>query len=132
VQTHQPEHPVMRALLAQDREAFYAHEIAAREQAGYPPFGRLVSLVVSAADKSAAEGLARRLAAIAPATPAVRILGPAEAPIAVIRGRHRFRLLAKAARGFDLSGYVRDWLAQSPKPRAGQRVDIDVDPQSFL
>ena len=132
VQTHQPEHPVMRALLAQDREAFYAHEIAAREQAGYPPFGRLVSLVVSAADKSAAEGLARRLAATAPAAPAVRILGPAEAPIAVIRGRHRFRLLAKAPRGFDLSGYVRDWLAQSPKPRAGQRVDIDVDPQSFL
>jgi len=122
----------MRALLAQDREAFYAHEIAAREQAGYPPFGRLVSLVVSAADKSAAEGLARRLAAIAPAAPAVRILGPAEAPIAVIRGRHRFRLLAKAPRGFDLSGYVRDWLAQSPKLRAGQRVDIDVDPQSFL
>ncbi|HXW30594.1 MAG TPA: primosomal protein N' [Xanthobacteraceae bacterium] len=132
VQTHQPDHPVMRALLAQDREAFYAHEIAAREQAGYPPFGRLASLVVSAPDKLSAESLARKLALRAPAAPAVRILGPAEAPIAVIRGRHRFRLLAKAPRGFDLSGYVRDWLADGPKPQAGQRVDIDVDPQSFL
>jgi primosomal protein N' (replication factor Y) (superfamily II helicase) len=132
VQTHQPEHPVMRALLAQDREAFYAHEIAAREQTGYPPFGRLASLVVSASEKLSAEGLARKLALSAPAASAVRILGPAEAPIAVIRGRHRFRLLAKAPRGFDLSGYVRDWLAAGPKPQAGQRVDIDVDPQSFL
>jgi primosomal protein N' (replication factor Y) (superfamily II helicase) len=132
VQTHQPEHPVMRALLAQDREAFYAHEIAAREQAGYPPFGRLASLVVSATDKFSAEGLARGLALSAPAAPAVRILGPAEAPIAVIRGRHRFRLLAKAPRGFDLSGYVREWLAEGPKPQGSQKVDIDVDPQSFL
>jgi primosomal protein N' (replication factor Y) (superfamily II helicase) len=132
VQTHQPEHPVMRALLAQDREAFYAHEIAAREQTGYPPFGRLASLVVSATDKLSAEGLARKLALSAPAAPGLRILGPAEAPIAVIRGRHRFRLLAKAPRGFDLSGYVRDWLAEGPKPQGGQRVDIDIDPQSFL
>jgi primosomal protein N' (replication factor Y) (superfamily II helicase) len=132
VQTHQPEHPVMRALIAQDREAFYAHEIAAREHAGYPPFGRLASLVISATERTAAEGFARRLAALAPAAPAVRVLGPAEAPIAVIRGRHRFRLLAKAPRGFDLSGYLRDWLAAAPKAQAGQRVDIDVDPQSFL
>jgi primosomal protein N' (replication factor Y) (superfamily II helicase) len=132
VQTHQPEHPVMRALLAQDREAFYAHEIAAREQAGYPPFGRLASLVISATDKPAAESLARRLAATAPLAPAVRVLGPAEAPIAVIRGRHRFRLLAKAPRGFDLSGYLRDWLAHTPKLQAGQKVEVDVDPQSFL
>jgi primosomal protein N' (replication factor Y) (superfamily II helicase) len=132
VQTHQPEHPVMRALLAQDREAFYAHEIAAREQAGYPPFGRLASLVVSATDKPAAESLARRLAATAPLAPAVRVLGPAEAPIAVIRGRHRFRLLAKAPRGFDLSGYLRDWLSRGPKLQAGQKVEVDIDPQSFL
>jgi primosomal protein N' (replication factor Y) len=122
----------MRALIAQDRDAFYAHEIDAREHAGYPPFGRLASLVISAPERTAVEGFARRLAASAPAAPAVRVLGPAEAPIAVIRGRHRFRLLAKAPRGFDLSGYLRDWLAGGPKPQAGQRVDIDIDPQSFL
>jgi primosomal protein N' (replication factor Y) (superfamily II helicase) len=132
VQTYQPEHPVMRALLAQDRESFYAHEIAAREQTGYPPFGRLAALVVSAGDRPAAEAFARQLAARAPPQEAVRVLGPAEAPIAVIRGRHRFRLLAKSARGFDLSGYVRQWLAFGPKPQAGVRVDVDVDPQSFL
>jgi primosomal protein N' (replication factor Y) (superfamily II helicase) len=132
VQTHQPEHPVMRALVAQDREAFYAHEIAARERSGYPPFGRLASLVVSATDKPTAEGFGRRLAVAAPAADAVRVLGPAEAPIAVIRGRHRFRLLAKAPRGFDLSGYLRQWLARGPKPQAGVRLEVDVDPQSFL
>jgi len=132
VQTHQPEHPVMRALLAQDREAFYAQEIAAREHAGYPPFGRLASLVVSAEHKSIAETFARALAAAAPAAEATRVLGPAEAPIAVIRGRHRFRLLAKSPRSFDLSGYVRQWLAAAPKPHASVRLEIDVDPQSFL
>src|SRR3984893_14551968 len=104
IQTHQPDHPVMRALIAADREAFYAAEIAAREKSGYPPFGRLASLVVSGPDRPSAEGYARKLAAAAPADEAVRVLGPAEAPIAVIRGRHRFRLLAKSARNFDLSG----------------------------
>src|SRR4029077_1618713 len=51
LQTHQPEHPVMKALLACDREAFYASEIEARERAGYPPFGRLASLIISAGDR---------------------------------------------------------------------------------
>jgi primosomal protein N' (replication factor Y) len=60
------------------------------------------------------------------------VFGPAEAPIALIRGRHRFRLLAKSPRGFDLSGYLRQWLASSPKPQGGVRLEIDVDPQSFM
>ena len=136
LQTHQPNHPVMRALIAGDREAFYATEIAAREQARYPPFGRLASLVISGPDRPAAEGFARRLAAAAPAQgsvdTAVRVLGPAEAPVAVIRGRHRFRLLVKAARGFDLSGYLRGWLSAAPKPGAGIQLEVDVDPMSFL
>ena len=114
IQTHQPDHPVMRALIAADREAFYAAEIAARERSAYPPFGRLASLVVSGPDRPGAEGFARRLAAAAPKSDDVRVLGPAEAPIAVIRGRHRFRLLAKSPRSFDLSDYLRDWLARAP------------------
>src|SRR5207302_10858429 len=77
LQTHQPEHPVMRALAAGDREAFYASEIALREATGYPPFGRLASLIVSGPDKHAAEAHARRVAQAAPRSEEVRVLGPA-------------------------------------------------------
>ena len=132
LQTHQPEHPVMKALIAQDREAFYASEIAARETSGYPPFGRLASLLVSAGNRPAAEGHARRLAAAAPHDANVRVLGPAEAPLAVVRGRHRFRLLVKAARGFDLAAYLRQWRVAAPKAKGDLKLDVDVDPQSFL
>jgi primosomal protein N' (replication factor Y) len=132
LQTHQPEHPVMRALIAADREAFYASEIELREKTHYPPFGRLASLVVSGADKHATEAFARKIAGVAPRDDAVRVLGPAEAPLALVRGRHRFRLLAKSPRGFDLSAYLRDWLAAVPKPKGKLSLEVDVDPQSFL
>jgi primosomal protein N' (replication factor Y) len=132
LQTHQPEHPVMKALIAQDRTAFYDAEIAAREKAGYPPFGRLASLVASGGDKHATEAHARKLAAAAPASDEVRVLGPAEAPLAVVRGRYRFRLMAKAARGFDLPAYLRTWMSAAPKKKGDLRLDVDVDPQSFL
>ncbi|RAI32743.1 primosomal protein N' [Rhodoplanes serenus] len=132
IQTHQPEHPVMRALIAGDREAFYASEIATRERTGYPPFGRLASVIVSAATRPAAEAYARKLAAAAPRDERVRLLGPAEAPVSLLRGRHRFRLLLKAPRGLDLSGYVRDWLAAAPKVTGDLAREIDIDPMSFL
>jgi primosomal protein N' (replication factor Y) len=132
LQTHQPEHPVMRALIAADRDAFYAAEIEARERFGYPPFGRLASLVISAPDRAAAEGYARRLASLAPGHDDVRLLGPAEAPLALVRGRHRFRLLAKSPRTFDLSTWLRGWLSVAPKRHANMRLDVDIDPQSFL
>jgi len=132
LQTHQPDHPVMKALVACDREAFYASEIASRERTGYPPFGRLASLIISAGDRATAEGFARKLVAVAPREERVQLLGPAEAPLAVIKGRYRFRLLLKSARGFDLSDYLRHWLAAAPKPRGNLKLEIDVDPQSFL
>ncbi|HEY7661561.1 MAG TPA: primosomal protein N' [Xanthobacteraceae bacterium] len=132
LQTHQPEHPVMRALIAADRDAFYSSEIALREQTQYPPFGRLASLLVSAGERPAAESYARRLVATAPPAEDVRVLGPAEAPLAVIRGRHRFRLLVKSSRAFDLSGYLREWLARAPTRRGSLKLETDVDPQSFL
>jgi primosomal protein N' (replication factor Y) len=122
----------MRALIAQDREAFYAAEIEARERALYPPFGRLASIVISGADKHDAEAYARRLAAAAPADQDVRVLGPAEAPLAVVRGRFRYRLLVKSPRRFDLSAYLRQWLAAAPKAKGNIKRDVDVDPQSFL
>jgi primosomal protein N' (replication factor Y) (superfamily II helicase) len=132
LQTHQPEHPVMRALIAQDRDAFYDAEIEARERTHYPPFGRLASLVVSGEDRHDAQAFARAFARAAPSEEAVRVLGPADAPLALVRGRHRLRLLVKAPRGFDLSGYLRAWLACAPKPKGSIKLDIDVDPQSFL
>ncbi|MFG1360418.1 primosomal protein N' [Xanthobacter pseudotagetidis] len=132
VQTHMPEHPVMRALVKGDRAAFYESEIAARQEAMLPPFGRMASLVVSASEAIAAEAHARKLAASAPISPEVRVLGPAEAPLAVLRGRHRWRLLARAPRAFDLSAYLRAWRAVAPRPKGNVRVAIDVDPQSFL
>jgi primosomal protein N' (replication factor Y) len=132
LQTHQPEHPVMKALIAQDRAAFYDAEIELRERTGYPPFGRLASLLVSAGDKHDAERYARQLAGIAPSHEDVRVLGPAEAPLAVVRGRYRFRILVKSPRAFDMSGYLRDWLSQAPKTKGTLKLEIDVDPQSFL
>jgi primosomal protein N' (replication factor Y) len=136
LQTHQPEHPVMRALIAQDREAFYAAEIAARERSGYPPFGRLASIVISGPDKHDTAAYARELARAAPLnenrTERVHVVGPAEAPLALVRGRHRLRLLIKAPRGYDLTAYLRRWLAKAPKRRGPVKLEIDVDPQSFL
>jgi primosomal protein N' (replication factor Y) len=132
LQTHQPEHPVMKALVAADREAFYATEIEARERAGYPPFGRLASLIISAGDRPTAEGFARKLASVAPIDERIQVLGPAEAPLAVIKGRYRFRILVKSARNVDMSGYLRDWLAQAPKTTGNLKLEVDVDPQSFL
>jgi primosomal protein N' (replication factor Y) len=72
------------------------------------------------------------LARVAPPDESVRVLGPADAPLSLVRGRHRVRLLVKAPRAFDLSGYLRDWLAAGPKPKGSIKLDIDVDPQSFL
>jgi primosomal protein N' (replication factor Y) len=132
LQTHQPEHPVMKALISGDREAFYSSEIALREKTGYPPFGRLAGMVISADERHAAESYGRALVAAAPKDEAVRVLGPAEAPIAVMRGRHRFRLLVKSPRAFDLSGYLREWLAAAPKTKGSLKLDVDVDPQSFF
>lgn len=132
IQTREPEHPVLRALVAGDRAAFYASEIDARERMQYPPFGRLASLIVSGSDRASAEGYARQLAVAAPSDERVRALGPAEAPIALVRGRHRFRILARAPRGFDLSDYVRRWLAAAPKPPGDVKREVDIDPMSFL
>jgi primosomal protein N' (replication factor Y) len=132
LQTHQPEHPVMRALISGDREAFYKSEIELRERTHYPPFGRLASLVISANERHDAESYGRGLVAHAPKSEEVRVLGPAEAPIAVVRGRHRFRILVKSPRAFDLSAYLRGWLGKAPRPRGNVRLEVDVDPMSFL
>jgi primosomal protein N' (replication factor Y) len=132
LQTYAPEHPVVQAIVSGDREAFYAREIVERRSAGLPPFGRLAALIVSAATRGDALAFATAVRRAAPVDPAIMVLGPAEAPLAVIRGRHRFRLLVQSARGVDMQGYLRRWLGAAPKARADLRVQVDIDPQSFL
>jgi primosomal protein N' (replication factor Y) len=132
VQTRAPDHPVIRAIVSGDREGFYESEIEERRRAGLPPFGRLAGIVVSADEREPAFAEARALALAAPQQEEITVLGPAEAPIAVIRGRHRFRLLVRAARGFDMQSYLRRWMADAPPATGSVRVQIDVDPQSFL
>jgi primosomal protein N' (replication factor Y) (superfamily II helicase) len=132
IQTYMPEHPVIAALVSGDRDTFLEREIAARREAMMPPFGRLAALLVSASAREAAEGYARVVARAAPAAAKIQVLGPAEAPLAVIRGRHRYRLLVKAAREADLQAYLRLWLGAAPKPKGDVRLVVDIDPYSFL
>ncbi|MCJ8308733.1 MAG: primosomal protein N', partial [Hyphomicrobiales bacterium] len=115
-----------------DREAFYEREINMRRQASLPPFARLVAIIISGEDKRDTETHARDLKKAAPPSSDAFILGPAEAPMALVRGRHRYRLLIHAPRKFDVQSYVRSWLQAGPKERGSIRVQIDVDPQSFL
>jgi primosomal protein N' (replication factor Y) len=132
LQTYAPEHPVIAAIASGDREAFYAREIEARRVAVLPPFGRLAGIIVSAADRASAYGYAMALRRAAPESGPVMVLGPSEAPLAVLRGRHRFRLLVQAPRAVDLQGFLRDWLADAPPIRGSLRAQVDIDPQSFL
>ncbi len=132
LQTYAPEHPVVAALVSGDREAFYATEADIRQRGHLPPFGRLAAIIVSAADKASAEGHARAMARAAPMEEGVRLLGPAEAPLAVLRGRYRFRLLAQSRTAAALHGWLKAWLAAAPKPRGSVKVAIDVDPMSFM
>jgi primosomal protein N' (replication factor Y) len=132
LQTYHPGHAVMQAMVKGDREAFYAHELLAREAGGLPPFGRLAALIVSANERDPAFAFAKALLAAAPMAEGLKLFGPADAPISMIRGRHRVRLLAQSGKDFDLSGYVRFWLQQGPKVTGNLRVQVDIDPQSFL
>ncbi|QDY99919.1 primosomal protein N' [Nitratireductor mangrovi] len=132
LQTYQPEHPVMRAIVSGDAEAFYERETAERERAGLPPFGRLAGIIVSAVSRGEAEGHARALRRAAPANADIQVLGPAEAPLALIGGRYRFRLLVHGGKRADLQSFARAMLAAAPRPRGSVRVQVDIDPQSFL
>ena len=131
MQTYMPEHPVLRAIAAGDRAGFVAAEMEARRSAGYPPFGKLVAIILSAKEKERAERAGRDLVRAAPREEGVEVFGPAPAPIAVVRGLHRFRLLVKARKDVALQPLVRRWLAAVKQP-SGVRIKVDIDPYSFL
>ncbi|HSV29378.1 MAG TPA: primosomal protein N', partial [Candidatus Omnitrophota bacterium] len=131
LQTFDPGHPVMRALISGDRDSFIASEAEARRAINMPPYGRLAALVVSGPDAAALDDFTRRLARAAPRVDGFDVLGPAPAPMALLRGRHRRRFLIKAARTINLQAMLRDWLAKNSPPH-GVRVQVDVDPYSFF
>jgi primosomal protein N' (replication factor Y) len=131
VQTHDPSAPVIAALVAGDAPGFIAAETAARREAAMPPFGRLAAIVISSEDAAEAEVTARRIARSAPLIDGMAVFGPAPAPLSMLRGRHRQRILVHAARVLDVQDVIRDWLGGVEwKPKT--RVTVDVDPYSFL
>jgi primosomal protein N' (replication factor Y) len=131
LQTFSPEHPVMQALVSNDLDAFMAEEAGMRRPGHWPPFGRLAALIVSSEDERDADRVARDLGLAAPGGDGVQVLGPAPAPLAMLRGRHRRRLLLKTRREVAVQPVLREWLAQVPIP-GNVRLQVDVDPVGFL
>jgi primosomal protein N' (replication factor Y) len=131
LQTFIPDHPVMQALLQGDLDAFMESEAESRRDGEWPPYGRLAALIVSADSAIMADTVARDLGWAAPRGDGIVVLGPAPAPMSLLRGRHRRRLLLKVRRDVAVQPILRAWLGAVKVPRGG-RVDVDVDPISFL
>ncbi len=131
LQTWTPDHPVLMALAAGDRDAFVEAEMAEREAGSLPPHGRLAALILSSENAMAVEKTARDLAEAIPNAERLEVYGPADAPLALVRGRKRKRLLVRADRDVNLQAFLRAWLARVKVP-ASVRLTIDVDPYNFL
>jgi primosomal protein N' (replication factor Y) len=131
LQSFSPDHPVMQALVSGDLDAFMAEEASTRRPGGWPPFGRLAALIVSAEEEREADRTARDLGQAAPQFDGVEVLGPAPAPLALLRGRFRRRLLLKARRDVAVQPVLREWLSRVAVP-SHVRVQVDVDPVGFL
>ena len=133
LQTFQPEHPVIRAILTGDEEGFWRAEAGERQHAGVPPFGRMAGIILSSTDMQEAFDIGNALARNDAPIRAVgaQVFGPAPAPVARIRGRHRVRLLVKAPKGVALQGALAQWIAPV-KGSTQFRLAVDIDPQSFM
>jgi primosomal protein N' (replication factor Y) len=131
VQTHEPNAPVIQALVSGDAPSFYAAETASRKSANAPPFGRYAAIIISSEKLEEAVETARLIGRTAPKVDGMYVYGPAPAPLAMLRGRHRQRLLVHARRALDVQDVIRDWLGKLEWPRS-VRVAVDVDPYSFL
>jgi primosomal protein N' (replication factor Y) len=131
IQTRHPDAPVIAALANGDRDAFYAAETQGRRDAGAPPFGRWAAIILSSEDDAEARAAANRLGDTRPRMDDLYILGPAPAPMALLRGRYRYRFLVNARRSASLQATLRGWLDAHDFP-PGVRVGIDIDPYSFV
>ncbi|MGE4322837.1 MAG: primosomal protein N' [Sphingobium sp.] len=131
IQTRGPETELMQALIAGDAERFYAVETENRRRANAPPFGRFAAIIISSEDADEAAQVARLIGKSAPMIEGLRVYGPAPAPLAMLRGRHRHRLLVHATRTVDVQAAIREWLDRIAW-KSGTRVAVDIDPYSFL
>ena len=131
IQTHRPEHEALVALAAGDRELFINVELEMREMLGLPPFGKLSAVIISGPDPKAADTAALAFLNKAPRADGIEILGPADAPIATLRGRARRRLLIQAEPGVNLPAYMATWRA-AYRPKNKVKIQVDIDPQSFM
>ena len=131
IQTYSPEHPVMQALQHQDREAFYAYESMSREIAKFPPFGRLAAVILQGRDQGQLNRFAHELTLVIPNSPGIDVYGPADAPLALVRGQWRKRFLVRADRNRDLQGFLAHWLSSVKRPNAIRQI-VDIDPYNFL
>ncbi len=131
LQTYDPENPVLAALVSGDRDGFLGYLKEQRRAAGMPPFGRLAGIILSGTREGDVRDLARELARHGPRGDGIQTLGPAPAPLSLLRGRYRWRLLVHARRDVDLQGAIRAWL-KPVKLRGTMRLQVDIDPYSFL
>ncbi|KIC15492.1 primosomal protein N' [Leisingera sp. ANG-DT] len=133
MQTFQPEHPVIRAILSGDEESFWKAEAAERQAAGVPPYGRMAGIILSGPDLAAVFDLGNAMARNDGPLRQIgaQLFGPAPAPIARVRGRHRVRLLVKAPKGVPLQEALARWTAPL-RLKGDLRLSIDIDPQSFF
>ncbi|ETC98992.1 primosomal protein N', partial [Asaia sp. SF2.1] len=131
LQSYLGDHPVMKALVSNDYLAFMEQESAQRKPGFWPPYGRLAAVIVSADSAEAADKVANLLGARAPEGAGIQVLGPAPAPLAILRGRHRRRLLLRTRRNVAVQPILRAWL-DGVKLTSHERIDIDIDPISFL
>ncbi len=131
IQTRMPGSEVIQALIDGDTERFYAVETEHRRRANAPPFGRFAAIIISSEDADEAAQVARLIGKSAPVIDGMRVYGPAPAPLSVLRGRHRHRLLIHATRQVDIQSAIREWLSQIVW-KSGTRVAVDVDPYSFM
>jgi primosomal protein N' (replication factor Y) len=130
-QSYMPDHPVLKALISGDRDAFLEQEANSRENQKMPPFGKLAAVIISGRDKNAVITASRQMARSAPRGDEFTILGPVPAPMSYLRGKHRYRLLVKADKNVNIQRLMRFWLEKNGRPKA-VRIQIDIDPYSFM
>ncbi len=131
LQSFMPDHSIMKALCAEERDEFLEAEAHEREAAHMPPYSRLVALIIAGRDHDLVVEVARALGRSAPQGEGIMTLGPAPAPFAKLRGKFRYRLLVQADKALDVQKTVAHWVGGVKVPST-VRVYIDIDPQSFL
>lgn len=130
LQTLYPENAVLQALVENNREKFLALEKKTRRLLKMPPFGKLAAVIVSGPNQEETEKTALWLGQTAPNNEFVSTLGPAPAPIFMLRNKFRYRLLLKTAKNIRIQDVLRDWLKRIKIP-GRVRVEVDIDPYSF-